>query len=186
MEVYFIRHGHAMHNQGFEDIGEAAYLSPEYMYSTLTDKGHLQTTSITLPDVNIVLCSPLIRCIQSARNIIGNDKMLYLHDGLLETQGDHLCNIREDKRVIREKYSNVDVTCLKDTYVFQSETDEMLKLRAEETLTSILHGAWLQNFTRLAIVTHHDWLKALLGKSLRNAEVYRVYYSAEEIVKRID
>ena len=183
MDVYFIRHGHAMHNAGFDAIGEAAYSSLKYEYSKLTEKGHIQTLTVCIPHMDAVYCSPLVRCIQSARNIFG-DKMLYLYDGLIETQGEHPCNVREPVDVIQSKYGAVSTIHLKGNLPTTPETPEMVKARAEETLTAILHSAWIHNYNSIAIVTHHDWLQELLGKSLTNAEVYRKHYSVTELRER--
>jgi broad specificity phosphatase PhoE len=183
MDVYFIRHGHALHNARFEAIGEAAYASVEHAYSHLTEKGHIQTLTVCVPHVDAVYCSPLVRCIQSARNIFG-DKMLHLYDGLIETQGEHPCNVRESTDVIQSKYGAVSTIQLKGNGLNVVETPAMVKERAEQTLTSILHTAWIHNYNSIAIVTHHDWLQELLGKSLTNAEVYRTHYSVTELRER--
>jgi broad specificity phosphatase PhoE len=183
MNVYFIRHGHALHNAGFDAIGEAAYTSAEYAHSTLTEKGHLQTQSVKVPLLDAVYCSPLVRCIQSARNIFGQRKILQLYDGLLETQGHHPCNVREPVGVIESKYGPVSTLNLRQSGPM-TETPEMVKERAEQTLTAILHNAWIHNYSSVAIVTHHDWLFELLGTSLANAEVYRKHYSVTELRER--
>lgn len=183
MNVYFIRHGHALHNAAFDAVGEAAYTSVDYAYSTLTEKGHLQTQSVTVPPLDAVYCSPLVRCIQSARNIFGGHKMLQLYDGLVETQGHHPCNVREPVDVIESKYGPVSTINLKQSGAL-TETPEMVRARADQTLTAILHSAWIHNYSSVAIVTHHDWLYELLGKSLANAEVHRKYYSVTELRER--
>ena len=185
MEVYFIRHGHALHNQGFDDMGEIAYFSPEFMHSTLTEKGHAQTRSIVSPNVEAVICSPLVRCIQTARNVFGPTRLLYLHDGLLENQGEHPCNMRETKQEIVSKYENVNVSGVRTIYNPSLETDKDMRVRAEDTIQDILRSAVKNHYTRIAIVTHHNWLYALLNVSMRNAETYRMYYSPEQLRKCI-
>jgi broad specificity phosphatase PhoE len=186
MEVYFIRHGHALHNQGFDDMGEIAYFSPEFMYSTLTEKGHAQTRSIVAPTVDAVISSPLVRCIQTARNVFGPTRLLYLHDGLLENQGEHPCNTREPKQDIVNKYEHVNVSGVRTVYNPILETEADMRLRAEDAIRDILRSAVKNNYTRIAVVSHHNWLYALLNVSMRNAEVYRMYYSPEQIGKCID
>lgn len=187
MEIFFVRHGHALHNQGFDRMGEKAYSSPEFMYSELTNRGHTETRAIRLPTVDAAYVSPLVRCIQTARNAMGYDIPLRLHDGLIESnQAEHPCNVREPKNVIARRYPNVDVSELQELHApIANESYEALRIRANQTLAQIVHGAWLQGCTRIAIVTHHNWLYALLGKSFRNAEVERVHCSEAEIRERI-
>lgn len=175
MEVVFVRHGHALHNQGYDDEGESAYYSEAYTYSTLTEKGHLQTLSVKIPQVDRVFVSPLIRCIQTARNIFGKDEMLYLHDGLIETQG-HTPNRREEKTELA-RYPNVNPKYVQTFFVTYSESDKDVKERAVQTIKHILNVS--EGFKRIAIVTHHDWLNGLLKKSFTNAEVQT--YTVSEI-----
>ena len=182
MEVYFIRHGHAAHNKGFEERGEAAYFSEEFLNSELTERGHAQTRAITLPlPVDAVTSSPLVRCIQTCRNVFGDADTLHLHDGLLESQGEHPCNVREPKSVIRDKYPKVNVSGVRTEYNPRLEYYDDVKVRGEVALKEILCSAVKNNYNRIAIVSHHNLLHALLGVSLRNAEVYRKYYSPEEL-----
>jgi broad specificity phosphatase PhoE len=186
MEVYFIRHGHAAHNKGFEERGEPAYFSTEFLNSELTERGHAQTLAITLPlPVDAVTSSPLVRCIQTCRNVFGDDDTVYLHDGLLESQGEHPCNVREPKSVIRNKYPNVNVSGVRTDYNPVLEYYDDVKVRGEAALKDILGSAVKNGYNRIAIVSHHNLLHALLGVSLRNAEVYRKYYSPEELSERI-
>jgi broad specificity phosphatase PhoE len=176
MEVVFIRHGHALHNQGFEEEGESAYYSEEYTYSPLTEKGHLQTIGLEVSRVDCVFVSPLVRCIETARNIFGYERILYLHDGLIETQG-HTPNIRESKESLAE-YPNVNLKYVKDILQSYSETDEDIRKRARRTILHILSES--KGLKRIAIVSHHDWLNSLLKKSFQNAEVYTITQSELE------
>lgn len=176
MEVVFIRHGHALHNQGFEEEGESAYYSEKYTYSPLTEKGHLQTIGVEVPQVDCVFVSPLVRCIETARNVFGYDKILYLHDGLIETQG-HTPNIRESNESLSE-YPNVNLKYTKDILQSYVETEDDIHNRAVKTIRHILSES--KGLKRIAIVTHHDWLKALLKKSFQNAETYTITQSELE------
>lgn len=176
MEVVFIRHGHALHNQGFEEEGESAYYSEKYAYSPLTEKGHVQTLSVRVPLIDYVFVSPLIRCIETARNIFGQTRILYLHDGLIETQG-HTPNRRESREEL-SKYPNVSLKYVNEFLLEGVESDELIRERAIRTIDHILSEC--SGFKRIAIVTHHDWLKALLKKSFQNAEVYTTTQSELE------
>ena len=166
MEVVFIRHGHALHNQGFEEEGESAYHSEKYIFSPLTEKGHIQTMSVRVPQVDCIFVSPLIRCIETARNIFGEHSILYLHDGLIETQG-HTPNIRQDKSEL-SNYPNVNLKYVKEFMISYPESEDAVRERAKKAIQHIFSQT--KGFKRIAIVTHHDWLYALLKKSFQNAE----------------
>ena len=176
MEVVFIRHGHALHNEAFEREGESAYYSQKYVYSTLTQKGHAQTLGIDMTPVDCVFVSPLVRCIETARNIFGRDRILYLHDGLIETQG-HTPNQRESRDALG-KYPNVSLKYVKESLVPCTETESEVHDRALRTIRHIL--AQSVGFKRIAIVGHHDWFKVLLKKSFQNAEVFTITQSELE------
>jgi broad specificity phosphatase PhoE len=175
MDVFLIRHGHADHNAWFEEIGEDAYYSPKYAYSQLTPRGHQQTSSIIMKNVDIVYVSPLIRCIQSARNIFGPDVVLHLHDGLLETQGNHPCNFRESKSLLA-RYANVNVDNVADNYEFTKESEDDVALRAQCTFDQIVEC----QFPRIAIVSHYDWSYGLTGRAFRNGEVFNMRYESSK------
>ena len=176
MEVVFIRHGHAIHNEGFEAEGESAYYSQKYTYSTLTQKGHTQTLGIDRIHVDCVFVSPLVRCIQTARNIFGSSRILYLHDGLIETQG-HTPNQRETRDALG-KYQNVSLKYVKTSFPDRTESETELRNRAIQTIRHILLES--NGFKRIAIIGHHDWFKALLKKSFDNAEVFTITQSELE------
>jgi len=173
MEIVFIRHGHAKHNEAFAIEGESAYFSEKYLNAPLTDLGEAQTKSVTVPRVDRVYVSPLLRCIQTARNVFGSGELLYLHDGLLETQGQHPVNRRQPKTELFD-YSPVNLDTVADSYVFVPETSEDVKIRTAKTLRSIISLS--EGCKRIAIVTHHDWLFEALGVSFSNSQMKILYY----------
>lgn len=180
MEVFFIRHGHASHNEAYERLGEIVYTMPEYTDSQLTSIGHLQTINASVPKMDAIYSSPLTRCIQTSKNMFGNVS-LYLDDGLLETQGEHLCNLRKPREELEALYPSYDFTYVSPNYTFTIETYDELKERTSNVLQTILKKSHMQGHRRIAIVTHHDVLMSLFNKSMRNGEVHRVYvYSGKK------
>jgi broad specificity phosphatase PhoE len=173
MEVVFIRHGHATHNEAFLLEGESAYFSEKHLNAPLTPLGHTQTRSLTVPCVDRIFVSPLYRCIQTARNVFGQYKVLYLHDGLLETQGVHPVNRRQKKDELY-MYAPVNLDSASESYVVKIETAEDVKERAAKTIQDILENS--VGCKRIAIVTHHDWLFEFFGESFLNAGMKVVTY----------
>jgi broad specificity phosphatase PhoE len=176
MKITFIRHGFADHNQGFLDEGESAYSSLKYRYSRLTELGHMQAKAAEVPHSDIVFVSPLIRCIETARDIFGYSRMLYLSDGLLETQGPFPCNWREPKNLIQSKYINVNTDLVSPNYSLMEEKESNMHLheRAEQTLTYLISKSKNMRARSITIVTHNDWLEATFNRKFSNGEVYTI------------
>jgi broad specificity phosphatase PhoE len=174
MKIYLIRHGHADHNAAFDEQQTTdVYSSHAYRHSALTTKGIGQIEAVKLPQKpQRVYCSPLKRCIQTARIIFGNDELLYLHDGLLETQGPFPCNWRDFYETFAESKDAVNIYHLDDTYVPSQVQEEMedVKRRAELCLETIKKETG--HLDSIAIVTHNDWLESIFGRKFSNGEVY--------------
>ena len=177
MKIYFIRHGHAEHNAGFEKYGSIVYESFDYLYSKLTRRGEDQIKTINIHDIiQRVYSSPLKRCIDTSRLLFGHSKMLYLYDGLLETQGPYPCNYREPYDVFlcsNPKY-NLENIKIRFTPLTNHESMYSLKERATNTYEAIKQDAMNNNLTHIAIVTHNDWLESIFNRKFTNGEVYIV------------
>ena len=174
MKIYFIRHGHADHNAAFDEQQTTdVYSSHAYRHSALTTKGIGQIEAVELPQKpDRVYCSPLKRCIQTARIIFGSDELLYLNDGLLETQGPFPCNWRDFYETFAESPDNLNIYHLDDTYVPSQVQEEMedVKRRAELCLETIKKETI--HLDSIAIVTHNDWLESIFGRKFSNGEVF--------------
>jgi len=188
MKIYLIRHGHADHNLGFQTHGEKAYTSSDYYNSALTPLGHEQTISVRekfdgrVP-VDRIYCSPLKRCVETARNIFGEQKVLYLWDGLVETKGPYPCNHRLPLEEIRADYERVnlenvsaDWNNLEPVEDWRDGTDGLVALqkRAKQCLGAIMEEAEATGLKSIAVVTHCDWIYAIIGTKIKNAEVVAI------------
>ena len=177
MKIHFIRHGHAEHNEGFEIHGESAYSSENYRYSNLTEKGIEQVKHISMKyPIQKHYSSPLKRCIQTSRLIFGPKAILYLYDGLMETQGPYPCNYRENYDTFIRIIGNFNLVNIDQNYYPTKihETKDVLKLRALKTLEHIKADA--KGLEHIVIVTHNDWLEAVFDRKFSNGEVYSVEY----------
>ena len=188
MKIYLIRHGHADHNLGFQRRGEEAYSSTDYYNSALTELGHEQTISVgekfegRIP-VDRIYCSPLKRCVETARNIFGGKKILYLWDGLVETKGPYPCNHRPPVEEIRASYPRVnlenvspDWNNLEPVEDWRDGTEGLiaLKKRAKRCFEAISAEAQADGLEAIAIVTHCDWIYTIIGTKIKNAEVVAI------------
>ena len=177
MKIYYIRHGHAEHNAAFEKYGPSAYDSFDYLYSKLTDKGQEQIKKINIDDtIQRMYSSPLKRCIDTSHILFGYSKQIYLHDGLMETQGPYPCNYRNPYHDYLYPLNKYNLTHLNKTFIPSKihETKEVLKQRAEKTLNTILEEC--KDLDTIAIVTHNDWLESMFDRKFSNGDVYVKIY----------
>ena len=183
MRIFLIRHGHAEHNEAFHKYGVEAYSDIAYTDSSLTALGHKQTIEAGASlgaSVDRVYCSPLRRCIQTARNIFGPARCLYLNDGLSETRGPYPCNDRLELDEICDQFKNINVVSVsaENINTLEKESDAALKLRVDNCYKTICENARRGGLECIAIVTHHDWLESLIGVRFKNAEVMEVASSS--------
>jgi broad specificity phosphatase PhoE len=184
MKLYFIRHGHAEHNAAYDkENDEKVYRSLDYKDSHLTEKGVQQIKEVELPvhlprKMDRVYSSPLTRCIQTARILVGDRTILHLHDGLLETHGPFPCNWRPDFDSLTNALSYYVLKDVEKHYkpytkyylTGLTETDEEIKERATNTVEQIKSEC--KGFENVLVVTHNDWLESLFGRPFENGEVY--------------
>lgn len=176
MRIHFIRHGHSDHNQAYDITHDTnVYKSFEYRHSHLTEKGKEQIRSIQLPEIpNRVYCSPLVRCIETARVLFGDKTILYLYDGLMETQGPFPCNWRDNYDVFIRSMKRYNLVNISTTYYPSKveETAEQMKQRATLCFEAIKNDA--KDFESIVIITHNDWLESVFGRKFSNGEVYSI------------
>lgn len=189
MKVYFIRHGHADHNAAYDiSQNKNVYRSFDYKDSNLTEKGVQQIKDIELPvkmprKMDRVYSSPLTRCIQTARILVGEKTILHLHDGLMETQGPFPCNWRPDINALQNSLSYYILKDVEKEYkpytkyylTNISETHEEIKKRALDTLEQIKKECY--DLDNILIVTHNDWLESLFKRPFKNGEIYCIDYT---------
>jgi broad specificity phosphatase PhoE len=180
MKIYFIRHGHAQHNEAFDKIqNKKVYESINYIYSELTEKGVSQIKAIYFDEkIQKVYCSPLKRCYQTARIVFGDSEILYYYDGLMETQGPYPCNYREHYDCFHSTIGKHVLENMSDKYYPSKvhETEIQLKKRAYDTLEKIKKDAFGKKLNTVCVITHNDWLEAIFERPFKNGEVYAVDY----------
>lgn len=182
MKVCFLRHAQGTHNAACLLQGPLACESWEHKDAPLTPLGHIQASAVTLPFVpDRVYCSPLRRCIQTIRPALPFATLI-LHDGLLERQGQHPCNVRGSKTFLHTFDSNLDLRNLPEThsYPFQiRESHESLRLRLTAALTDIYKDAAAAGAASILIVGHCDAFESVLKYRLKNTETYVIEVTPE-------
>lgn len=186
MNIYFIRHGYAYHNQLAEEIGDIAYFDKKTEDSPLLEKGIDQAKYASKELINIdfdyVFCSPSLRCIQTLENLISN-KNVQLFDILMEPQGEHFCNKRKNidelANFCSELSNNYNITNVNQKYNFEKETYQNFIERTKEFYKYLVNLKNI-NSKNILIVSHHDWIKVFFKYNLdidyypKNCEIRKI------------
>jgi broad specificity phosphatase PhoE len=157
-DLYFIRHGTALHNDLFWDIGNEAYT--KWRDTPLTHKGFCEADNLSkcwdkIMDVEMVITSPLLRTLQTATTIF-NRKLLNIHacDLLVEYPigGNEICNYRKNKSMLECMFPTVDFRCCNEEFKWSKdkETEQDLEGRLE-TFKDYLRSI---NEEKIAVVAH--------------------------------
>ena len=186
--IYCIRHGEALHNVLFWEIGEKVYLL--YRDTPLTSVGVGQAQqlgesmfSFGHTDIDLIIVSPLLRTLQTADNIFKkkNIPMLALDCVMEYPQGLDQCNHRKTIKEYKYCYPNVDFSHIEyDEEPFwkkyEIESMESLMKRIEKMKKFILS----RPEKNIAIVSHSSFLgKFLFDKigdeknELKHCHVYQ-------------
>ena len=162
--VYFVRHGYALHNKLFWDIGNNAYKIRD---TQLLDKGVQQAIELGqtwdyINNIELVVCSPLTRTLDTASLIFKDTphKIIAL-DCLLEHPlgTEENCNHRKNKSTLMALYPHVDFSLLKDEHYEWSEDKETpdqlqkradifiewCKKRTEKEICAVSHSSYMGN-----------------------------------------
>lgn len=178
--LYFIRHAEGEHNVARRNFGRQAYLEEKYYDAPLTEEGRRQAkearenalkasikrNEFHLDNVELVVVSPLRRTIQSATILFEDyykDKFTAM-EGIRERYGVHPVDRRPDISDMRKEYANVDFSNI------VHDKDLLWKRDVRETMQELHSRAvrflnWIKNRkeSEIAVVSHHDFLKALLN-----------------------
>ena len=115
--IYFIRHGTAIHNNLYKDIGYKAY--SKFRDTSLTYEGFIEADKLSkkwadIHKIDLVLVSPLTRTIQTCLTIFSENKnycnKIIALDCLLEYKqgGNEICNYRLPKSILKKIYPNIN------------------------------------------------------------------------------
>ena len=135
----------------------------------LTELGREQASSLrpTMLQhrLDVVLVSPLSRAIQTGLLAIPYRQPFVVEDDVRERIGVHQCDMRRSRAEIKADFPEVDVTPLAteedDKWTTEREPMEDLVARAAR----VLHKLKSRPETHIGIVTHNDFLTALLYES---------------------
>ena len=170
MNVYFIRHGYALHNQLAEIMGDAAYFDIQTIDSPLLEKGinqaKLAGNEINNINFDYICCSPAWRCIETLENLFENtelNKYTYLFDDLMEPQGEHICNKRKNFQELFDyclKQKNIyNLTNINKYYNFDKEIHQNF-IERTNNFYKYLQILKLNKNKNILVVGHYDWINS--------------------------
>tara|TARA_B100000214_G_scaffold373851_2_gene355114 strand:+ start:840 stop:1433 length:594 start_codon:yes stop_codon:yes gene_type:complete len=163
--LFLIRHGHALHNELFHKMGVKAFRIPEVIDSPLTQKGIQQAQQLEKEwtnknEIELVLVSPLTRCLQTANTIFGKTNIPIVCQEFLREYpiGEDTCNMRSQTNSLKNDFSNIDFSDIHlkidSLWTEERETIEQLNLRIE----SMIQYIQKRKETKIAIVSHSSYL----------------------------
>ena len=166
--LYLIRHGHSLHNELFNKIGVKAFRIPLTIDSPLTSEGHLQSIELgqswaKKSEIELVLVSPLTRCLDTSMNIFGDTDIPMISQEFLREYpiGEDTCNKRSSLVSLKNKYPKIEFNLDSDedtlwTQDYRESIDELeqrlykmikyLQDRKEKNIAIVGHSSYFGQF----------------------------------------
>lgn len=170
--VHLVRHAQGTHNLAVLQLGgqdggpEEEYKNEAWSDARLTELGQKQASSLrpTMMGhrLDVVFVSPLSRAIHTGLLAIPYRQPFVVEDDLRERIGQHPCDRRRTRAEIKADFPEVDVTPL------VSEADDKWSPAREPMpdliarTMRVLHKLKSRPETHIGLVTHNDFLTALL------------------------
>ena len=134
--LYLIRHGKALHNEKFIEMGMDvnAFRIPEVIDSPLTGEGHNQSINLgnnwkDKYNIELVLVSPLTRTLETAMNIFGETNIPIISKEFLREYpiGRDTCNKRSDISKLKIKFPKIYFDIEQEKDIYWKEQEEFME-----------------------------------------------------------
>ena len=163
--LHFIRHGISHHNVLFHNLGKRVFYDKRFYDTYLTSHGIEQAIILKnswkkLNEIELVICSPLSRTIQTTNYIFSNSNInIIAHDLLKEfPQGLQTVNKRKEKNVLQKQFPTIDFSNVNDINTIwnpeREETIDELNKRIDEFKKYIQ----TRDEQNIAIVGHNSFI----------------------------
>ena len=170
MEKYLhcIRHGYALHNKLYFDIGRKAY--SEYRDTPLLEEGFKQAKELNktwgnLNNIDLVVVSPCTRTLDTAMFVFQDKNIpMISKDFLIEYPwgGDEICNKRKDKKDLQLLYPRVQFD-MDDNVLPWSQNMETIE-QLEKRIEKLLYWIGQRKERNIAIVSHSSFIGQMKDK----------------------
>jgi broad specificity phosphatase PhoE len=178
MNIYLIRHGQSEFNAAFT---LEPRIDPMMFDAHLTELGVQQAKSIRkqLFDLKIkhVIASPMIRAIQTAMHIFGNDHPITINPHIREKLA-HSCDVGSHPQILKNLFSHLSFDHLSNHWWHgTTDVEERIQVEPEDLFLSRAQEfkAWLDQWKDepLAVVGHGTFFIQLAGHHMKNCEIHK-------------
>tara|TARA_Y100000816_G_scaffold196974_1_gene144148 strand:- start:3723 stop:4295 length:573 start_codon:yes stop_codon:yes gene_type:complete len=166
-KIICIRHGTALHNVLFPDIGVEAYT--KHLDTPLVEKGMQESNALRetwkeRDDTQLVIVSPSKRTLDTASNIfLGyKGKMIALDCVMEYPQGHDICNKRKNKSYLEKMYSHIDFSLVETNEPAWKETSEYLH-ELQDRVKQFKKFVLERPEEKIVLVSHSSYIKTLMG-----------------------
>lgn len=136
--IYCIRHGLSQHNLNYYKYGSQTFYDPQFVDTRLVLEGYAQAKELRetwnhLSTVELVIVSPLKRCLQTATELFRDTKipMIALETVREYPMGLQTCNQRSTKESLQSQFPHIDFSDL------QTNEDTLWNSEREETIDEL-------------------------------------------------
>ena len=168
--IYFIRHGYALHNKLFWDIGKRAY--SEYRDTPLLEEGYNQAKRLNsnwkeLNNIQLVVVSPCTRTLHTAEFVFKNQNIpMIAKDFLIEHPiGIETANKRKNITHLKKIFPDINFNFIKSNepkWYNNKETIDQLENRIQQMKDWILK----RPEKTIAIVSHSSFIGQFKDKKM--------------------
>ena len=202
-ELYFIRHGYALHNKMYNLMGETAYT--EFPDTSLVEQGvneakYLNSDWVDINNIELVVVSPLTRTLETYKYIFANTNDIESHwntknviakDFLLEYPlgGDEYANKRKNISDLQLFYKEVNFDIINEMPDWNSELEDVNELinrqkafmewihhRPEKKIAIVGHSSWMGQFLYGSTITDPN----LLANKIKHCIPYKVIFQYDD------
>ena len=176
--LYCIRHGTSEHNVRYKEVGNIAFnekMDTQLVNIGINESINLGNTWNKRDNIDLVIVSPLTRTLQTCNNIFKNTNTnVIVLDNLIEyPQHSEICNKRQNKHDIKQKYHTFDFSQLPETREWDSSKTETLK-----ELYSRCNNIkkWILNRPEknICIVAHCSFLLAFMNDNMTKDKIEKI------------
>ena len=163
-KLYLIRHGHSLHNELFHKIGLKAFRIPLTIDSPLTNEGHLQSIElgqswVNKNEIELILVSPLTRCLETCMNIFGDTNIPIISEEFLREYpiGEDTCNKRSSLTSLKNKFPKIQFNLESDNDILWTEDNRENLIELEKRLEIMIKYLKNRKENNIAIVGHSSF-----------------------------
>jgi broad specificity phosphatase PhoE len=178
MSIYLIRHGQSEFNAAFTLEPRK---DPMMFDAHLTELGVQQAKSARKQLLNLkikhVISSPMIRTIQTAMHIFGNDHPITINPHIREKLA-HSCDVGSNPQILKNLFTHLSFEHLSPHWWHgEPDVDERIQVEPEELFLSRSHEFkdWLDQWDdeSLAVIGHGTFFVQLAGHHMKNCEIHQ-------------